>query len=379
MFTKWVTPRSVIAATVAVSVFGVAAIGSIGAQSYFAAQADAREAMSVATAGAQHTEQNLEGILTKADQTIITAQAVLAGSEGKTLDSSARDALKASIDRATAQLDALTKNTASIDEQVQTAMHLFDEQILWPPIAQETADELRRSTSGLSTSLLSTLERLLEHSEAVSAAQATWQAEQDRLAAEAAAKAAAEAAAAEAARLAKPKSIPATSTLTPSGGATAPVAPPPPSTPAPVVPGFDSSAYIFSFIPSTQATIQWVPGLCNGYYVCGRTLVSGATGVTPVIQLDSNPDVLAVYGTDVGKYVLVHEAAHARQYWFYGNVANMITQSALFVPGYTGTASVEYMADCATIYRLGYGLGSATYPYTSGCTAAQYAEAARVW
>jgi hypothetical protein len=164
--------------------------------------------------------------------------------------------------------------------------------------------------------------------------------------------------------------------LSPTGGATAPSAPPPPDVPAPVVEGFDIDAYLSGFLPSSDYTLQYIPGLCDGYYICGRTLVGG--GGNPVIQLDGDPSVLEIYSTDAGKYVLVHEAAHVRQFWFYGTVSLMISESGKFV-AYPGTAAVEYMADCATIWRIGYGLGGTGYPYTSSCTPEQYAEGSRIW
>jgi hypothetical protein len=63
---------------------------------------------------------------------------------------------------------------------------------------------------------------------------------------------------------------------------------------------------------------------------------------------------------------------------FYGSLALMISESGRFV-AYPGTDAVEYMADCATIWRIGYALGGTGYPYTSSCTPEQYAEASRIW
>ena len=141
--------------------------------------------------------------------------------------------------------------------------------------------------------------------------------------------------------------------------------------------GFSIEAYLSQFVSPSQYIVQYVPGLCSGYYVCGRTLVSD--GSTPVIQLDSDPAVLDIYSSDVGKYVLVHELAHVRQYWYAGQtVQQMFVQSQAFV-AYPEVAAVEYMADCATIVKLGYSLRGMPYPYTSSCTAEQFAEAARYW
>jgi len=85
----------------------------------------------------------------------------------------------------------------------------------------------------------------------------------------------------------------------------------------------------------------------------------------------------------IGISVLVHEAAHARQWFRYGN--DIITESAKLtvnVPpsrrwpnGVTGKDAVEYMADCMTIQNLGYSTGV----YTRSCTAEQLEEARLTW
>lgn len=187
--------------------------------------------------------------------------------------------------------------------------------------------------------------------------------------------------------MAKTPTIPSGSTLTPTGGATAPSAPPPPPDAAAQIaearaetPGFSPNSFMAGFANSSFYDVDYVPGLCRGYYVCGRTLVSN--GVKPIIQLDSDPAVMEVYATDVGKYVLVHEVAHVRQYWSYGQtVSGMIaaTEPLAAGSGRTGVNAVEYMADCSTIPRIGYALGGMAFPYTSSCTTAQYQAGLAIW
>ena len=139
VFNRFITPKSVIAATVAACVFAVAAIGTIGAQSYFAAQAEARFELSDATADAAVSERNVDAIVLQAEQAITAAQAVLTNSDGKTLDATAREQLKETLDKAIIQLELLKKNGSRIDERVLAATRAFNEQILWPPTAEETA------------------------------------------------------------------------------------------------------------------------------------------------------------------------------------------------------------------------------------------------
>lgn len=398
MLVVWniLTPRGVIAGTVVAGLVAATAVGSLGVQSYLHAREDAESRMLEAVATAAETERSLDAVLVVAAERLAAAELLLTESEARTLDSSARDELRVALERASSLRDRLVRLASGLDGRVAAAQAAFAEQLWWPPTAEETAAALDDDTSGLVRALESALDALSTRAEAVTVAVAAWQAEQDRLAAEAAraaeeeaarqaaeaAKAAAEAAeraaAAAAERQAQPRTIPSTSTLTPTGGATAPSAPPPPPAPAPVVVGFSPEAYLAGFADPSQYVVQYVPGLCSGYYVCGRTIVGGGL---PVIQLDSDPAVMEIYSTDIGKYVLVHEAAHARQFVFYGSILAMITESERFAAesGRTGVNAVEYMADCATIVRLGYALQGMPFPYTGSCTAAQYAEAQRIW
>jgi hypothetical protein len=212
----------------------------------------------------------------------------------------------------------------------------------------------------------------------VQVAQALWKEEQEEIAAEkvAAAEAAAEAAEAaeEAERLARAKTITPVSTLTDSGGSTAPSAPAPPAQEVVVAPVQDGQnlAFITSYIAALapNSFISWVPGLCDGYYVCGRAWVGGVNSTPVRIELD--PALYDIYVNTVGISVLVHEAAHARQWFKYGS--NIITANEVYT-GLVGTIAVERMADCATIVKLGY----STNVYTSNCTPSELEAAATIW
>ncbi len=204
----------------------------------------------------------------------------------------------------------------------------------------------------------------------VQVAQALWKQEQEEVAAE---KAEAEAAE-EADRLARARTITPTSTLTDSGGSTAPSAPAPPAQEVVVAPVEDGQnlAYITSYIAALapNSFISWVPGLCDGYYVCGRAWVGGVNSTPVRIELD--PALYDIYVNTVGISVLVHEAAHARQWLKYGS--NIITANEGYT-GLVGTIAVERMADCATIVKLGY----STNVYTSSCTPSELEAAATIW
>jgi hypothetical protein len=204
----------------------------------------------------------------------------------------------------------------------------------------------------------------------VQVAQALWEQEQEEVAAE---KAEAEAAE-EAERLARARTIAPTSTLTDSGGSTAPSAPAPPAQEVVVAPVEDGEnlAYITSYVAALapNSFISWVPGLCDGYYVCGRAWVGGVNSTPVRIELD--PALYDIYVNTVGISVLVHEAAHARQWFKYGS--NIITANEGYT-GLVGTIAVERMADCATIVKLGY----STNVYTSSCTSSELEAAATIW
>jgi phosphopantetheine adenylyltransferase len=204
----------------------------------------------------------------------------------------------------------------------------------------------------------------------VQVAQALWQEQQEEISAE---KAQAEAAE-EAERLARAKTITPVSTLTDSGGSTAPSAPAPPAQEVVVaeVQGGENLAFITSYIAALapNSFISWVPNLCDGYYVCGRAWVGG-TNSTPV-KIELDPALYEIYVNTVGISVLVHEAAHARQWFKYGS--NIITANEGYT-GLVGTIAVERMADCATIVKLGY----STNVYTSNCTPSELEAAATIW
>jgi hypothetical protein len=116
-----------------------------------------------------------------------------------------------------------------------------------------------------------------------------------------------------------------------------------------------------------------VPGLCDGYYVCGRAWVGGLN-TTPV-RIELDPALEDIYVNNVGLSVLVHEAAHARQWFKYGSNVIVANEAYTGPTGPKGTAAVEYMADCATIVKLGY----STNVYTSSCSNSELEAAATIW
>jgi hypothetical protein len=97
----------------------------------------------------------------------------------------------------------------------------------------------------------------------------------------------------------------------------------------------------------------------------------GGVNTTPV-RIELDPALEEIYRNSVGLSVLVHEAAHARQWLKYGS--NIIPANEAYT-GLVGAPAVEKMADCATIVKLGY----STNVYTSTCTPSELEAAATIW
>jgi hypothetical protein len=366
--------RVVIAAVTAGAVI-VSGVGAVGFHSYAAAQSEAQAEMQEAIAiGHEELDSFLEqqGALALA---IGEAEQILNDSEGTTLDEVAREQLATVIAKARTALRQQQESGRQFATNLARAEQNPSDGFVWPPDELAAVKSLRESLSGDSEALLRTVQSLETSMKAVTTAQAVWQTEQDRIAAVAAAAAEAEAviaaekAAAEAAaRMAARRTIAPVSTVTESGGATAPSAPAPPAAPIARVAGFDIEGYVFALAPNS--TIDWVDGLCDGYYVCGRAWVGGVKSTPVRIELD--PALRDIYENRIGISVLVHEAAHARQWLYYGS--DIISANEALT-GMTGAPAVEYMADCATIGKLGYSTGT----YTSSCSADQLDAAALIW
>jgi len=379
MLIKLITPKAIVAATVAGCLVAAAGVGFIGYQSYAKVQDEARVELESANSSVAAALDDYEFRVSVLETELANAQATLDGSAGKTLDETARAELEESIASATDALERAERAAQELSDRVREVNASFEEQLLWPPNALESAESLADATEAISSDVVKATDDLMKDTQAVVTAQAAWQAEQDRIAAEAAAKAAAEAAARRAAAGGNRP-------LSPSGGSTQPIAqtapPPPPSaTPATLVSFAES--YLRQYVPLNQAGLAWDPTLCAAGYICGTTTVGVGT---PLITLMGTEIAPANYDFPGGRYVLVHEAAHAKQYWLYGSVSGMINGLLSFAPpappnwGYSqGIWAVEYMADCSTQSQLG---TTGTYMRMVGvvsCSPEQLQEASRVW
>lgn len=333
-------------------------------------------AISAAEAALELGEQRLEEVSSRIDDlelAIRNSEQILLETDGQTLEETEREELLAEIEKGketwVAQKTKLLELEAAVKalrKQLQTespaGSTLASLVTLVGEASKSNWDEIVTQITALGGKITM-----------VQTAQASFEQEMERLAEEEAAAQAAEAAE----RLARERTIASTSTLTDTGGSTAPSAPaPPPVTEAvlvaPVAPGETNRQFITSYIAALapNSFISWVPGLCDGYYVCGRAWVGGVN-TTPV-RIELDPALEEIYRNTVGLSVLVHEAAHARQWFKYGS--NIIPANEAYT-GLVGAPAVEYMADCATIVKLGY----STNVYTPSCRQSELDAAATIW
>lgn len=382
-----ITPKSVIAATVVASVVAAGAIGALGYQSYAKVQVEALEQFDSAKSQVATEISALDTLVSSAQEQITAGQSLLDASAGKTLDNAARDALSEAIVDASAAIEQAKLKADALKGDIRQVSDVIDEQLLWPPTALESAEQLQQSVTSLTKDLEAALKAIAKHSQAVAEAQVAWQAEQDRIAAEAAAEAARKAAEAAARRAAAGGDRP----LSPSGGSTQPIAqaaPPPPPATAPTALLSFAESFLRQYVSPSQASIAWDPTLCAPGFICGTTTLGAGTPLITLMGTDTAP---ANYDFGGGRYVLVHEAAHARQWWTYGDLLRMYNTFAPLVPttpptppGYSVDEwrfvwPIEYMADCSTQAQLG---TTGTYMRMVGvasCTPDQLREAARVW
>jgi hypothetical protein len=309
---------------------------------------------------------------------IKNAQTVLTDSSGKVLDDATRTALEKSIAQAERTLTLQRAQLKKLKAAVTTLTTAEPLDLLWPYGQQLRAEEVEASnTTGVDV-LVKAVMALGEGIQTVQGSQTAWQAEQDRIAAEQAAAAEQEAAAAAQAAAAARRAAQA-QTLEQTGGSTTPTAPAPPASAAaaaPVTQGFNAEAYVAALAPNSY--VVWEDGMCVrefgvNVYLCGYATVNLNGSSTDRVPITLDSSLRDRYSNSVGVSVLVHEAAHARQWWKYGP-AIMTAYNAL-VPNVTGSMPVEWMADCATIVKLGYSTGA----YTQSCTPEQLAEAATLW
>ena len=184
MWAHFVTPRSVIAVTVVASVAAASSIGFMGYQSYENARVEAVSEMREVTRDANDTFAMAYNHSRDSKNKIEAAKALLASSEGKTLDSVARDALAAEIAASEVSAREAQRRADELSLDYKRGVTAFNENLFWPPSAGAIADELSDSTESAYLAIHASVGTLDKAMKAVEEAVVAWQAEQDRIAAE---------------------------------------------------------------------------------------------------------------------------------------------------------------------------------------------------
>ena len=335
-------------------------------QGQLSAAADAEFAVELAQLRIGEISATLDDL----EVAISNAEEIAAQTIGQTLDGKDLETLVSDIEKAKEIWVKETTRLLKLEAAVKSLRQKIDQGASSGTAIANLVKTVNDSVSSDWDKIVVQIVSLGEKITSVQVAQALWKQEQEEISAERAEAEAAE----EAERLARAKTITPVSTLTDSGGSTAPSAPAPPAQAVVVAPVENDGnlAFITSYIAALapNSFISWVPSLCDGFYVCGRAWVGG-TNTTPV-RIELDPALYDIYVNTVGISVLVHEAAHARQWLKYGS--NIITANEGYT-GLAGTIAVERMADCATIVKLGY----STNVYTSSCTPSELEAAATIW
>jgi hypothetical protein len=397
--------------TIAV-VSGVAVIvGGVGVfayQSYTQAQISAVAAAESSIEFGEQSIKDITDLIDELELAIRNSEESLVNTEGQTLDENERDSLLAEIEISKEIWVEQKTKLLELEAAVKDLRTQLAESTPLTETLQLLSGEIRQIANSEWSKSVNAIISLGEKISSVITAQAAWQEEQDRIiAAEAAA------------RMAKAKAVPAVSTITDDGGAsavTAPEAPPenaPPKTGPTTelflasvaqarIDGVSARSFIESYILALAPNVvfDWSnTRLCNGYYICGRAVV-GITqsyfdekylaaglpaptlptgfSVNQVVEILLDPRLEEVYLDEdgIGRFVLVHEAAHARQWLKYGGNIVSANEGYTGPSGVKGTAAVEYMADCMSISYLGYFVEGS---YTTSCTPEQLAAANSTW
>lgn len=382
-------------------------VGVFAYQQYSQAQQTAGELAQSAIDLGQDQIDELTDQIADLELAIKNALEIETLSKDKTLDEKAREELAAEIEESKDLWVEQKTKLLELEQGLENLKKLQKDGV-WADNTAALARAIIDASKGGWEEIVTQVSNLGKAIGFVQNAQEAWQKEQDRIiAAEAAA------------RIAKAKAVPAVSTITDDGGAsavTAPVAPPadapPKQGPTSAVflasiaqarlDGITPRAFIESYIRALAPNVifDWSNGrLCDGYYVCGRAVVGISQSyldqkyaglglavptlpegyaVEQVVEIILDPRLEEIYLNEngIGRFVMVHEAAHARQWLKYGSNIVSANEGYTGPTGVKGTGAVEYMADCMSISYLGYFVEGS---YTTSCTPEQLVAANSAW
>jgi hypothetical protein len=379
-----------------------AGVGVFAYQSYTQSQeAAGSSAESAIELGEQRFEE-LSDLIDDLELAIRNSEETVVNTDGQTLEEQERDDLVAEIE---ASKQVWVEQKTKLLE-LEAAVKSLKNQLAAATPSRESLILLTREIIEIANSdwgpITNQVVALGERIGSVETAQEAWKKEQDRIIAEKAAadlaKAEKEAAERAAAQLAEIERAAAES-LARQATELILITAPPSSAQVVTDPNTltDEMLAVQSYILNLAGNITflWDPDLCAIGYVCGQAVPApykdpgdflyrddsvswGYTGAPRTaehahvfVKLDNSFQSYYT-STRLGRAILVHEAAHVRQWFKYG--LDIISASEA-ISGRVGIPAVEYMADCATIALLGYSTGS----YTRECTPSELEAAATIW
>jgi hypothetical protein len=393
--------------TVAV-IAGVASIvGGVGVfayQSYTQGQISAVETAETAIEFGERSIEDISGLIDALELAIRNSEETIVNTDGQTLDEQERDALLAEIELGKEIWVAQKTQLLELEAAVKALKSQLSSNTESRGVLIELTGEINRIANSDWSPSSDKIVALGERINSVITAQSQWAEKQKKIAADKAAaelaKAEKEAAERAAAQLAEIERAAAESLARQATETTTITAPPASSQPV-EDPSILTAAMIaaqnYILNLASNITFLWDPDLCEVGYVCGKANPApfnnpgdflhasarqswGYTGAprTPehahvFVLLDNSFDEFYT-SSSLGRAILVHEAAHVRQWFKYGD-AIVSASEAQTQSGRTGVAAVEYMADCATFVILRRTTGA----YTSQCTPAELQAAATIW
>ncbi len=348
-------------------------------QQYTQAQISAAEAAETAVELGQQRIEEVSAALDDLELAIQNAEEIATQAAGQTLDEKDPEALLTEIEKAKEIWDKETTRLLELEALVKalrqkTELDTSSETEI--AILVKLLNDAVSSNWGTIPIQVASLGQKIS---SVKGAQALWKEKQEEIAAEEEAKRVA----AEQADIARA----AAEALARQATETTAIAAPPASS-EPVTDSSEQNplriaveSYILAL--ATNVTFVWDPDLCEPGFVCGiaapNVSWTGTYSGPPRTAEDANVFIYLddsfmefYYTTRVGVSILVHEAAHARQWLKYGTEIRTANQA---YTGLEGDAAIEYMADCATIVKLSYSTGV----YTSSCTPSELEAAATLW
>lgn len=151
------------------------AVSAVGVESYLDSRHAAQAAFAELNAQSASVQGTVDTLSSQATALIATAQAALAEADGKTLDATAQDAVRAAIAVLQSSIPELQTEADALVQESADVQAKFSGELLWPPqataLVESVDDELGTAVYDTATDSLNLALNQL------TAARAAWQAE----------------------------------------------------------------------------------------------------------------------------------------------------------------------------------------------------------